>query len=147
MISDVLSFRVMKGIKKFFIILQKEMKSYVQMKFISYQSTSQIWRLLIINSDKRDENVKIQNKQVICTSSDLLRILFWLHRYTIVSKISYLSWYLKYLKLISDVYFSFLFTLTCLKNKIENNLTWEKGFYQSEWVKKNSSWIAFIFSF
>ena len=29
---------------------------------------------------------------------------------------------------------------------IENNLTWEGAFYQSEWVKINSSWVVLIFS-
>ena len=33
-----------------------------------------------------------------------------------------------------------------LKNKIENNSTWEDAFYQSELVKINSSWVIFIFS-
>ena len=28
---------------------------------------------------------------------------------------------------------------TRLKNKIENNSTWEDAFYQREWVKTNSS--------
>ena len=34
---------------------------------------------------------------------------------------------------------------TRLKKKIENNSTWESAFYQSEWVKINSSWVTFIF--
>ena len=33
-----------------------------------------------------------------------------------------------------------------LKNKIGNNSTWEVAFYQSEWVKTNSSSVIFIFS-
>ena len=36
---------------------------------------------------------------------------------------------------------------THLKNKIGNNSTWEGAFYKSEWVKSNSSWVIFIFSF
>ena len=32
-----------------------------------------------------------------------------------------------------------------LKNKIENNSTWESAFYQNEWVEINSSWVIFIF--
>ena len=32
-----------------------------------------------------------------------------------------------------------------LKNKIENNSTWEGAFYQSEWVKINWSWVALVF--
>ena len=32
-----------------------------------------------------------------------------------------------------------------LKNKIENNSICEGSFYQSEWVKINSSWIIFVF--
>ena len=35
---------------------------------------------------------------------------------------------------------------TRLKNKIENNSTWEAAFYQSEWVKVNSSWVVLFFS-
>ena len=35
---------------------------------------------------------------------------------------------------------------TCLKNKIENNWTWEGAFYQSEWVKNNSNWVILVFS-
>ena len=34
-----------------------------------------------------------------------------------------------------------------LKNKIENNSTWESAFYQNEWVEINSSWVIFIFHF
>ena len=34
---------------------------------------------------------------------------------------------------------------TCLKNKIESNSTWERTFYQTEWVKINSSCVIFIF--
>ena len=34
----------------------------------------------------------------------------------------------------------------CLRNKFENNSTWEGAFYQSEWDKINSSWVIFIFS-
>ena len=34
-----------------------------------------------------------------------------------------------------------------LENKIENNLTLEGAFYQSEWVEINSSWVIFIFFF
>ena len=33
-----------------------------------------------------------------------------------------------------------------LKNKIENNSTWEGAFYQSEWVKINWSWVILVFS-
>ena len=33
-----------------------------------------------------------------------------------------------------------------LKNKIENNSTWKRAFYQSEWDIINSSWVIFIFS-
>ena len=36
---------------------------------------------------------------------------------------------------------------TRLKNKIENDSTWEGVFYQSESVKFNSSWVIFIFFF
>ena len=36
--------------------------------------------------------------------------------------------------------------LTRLKIKIENNSTWEGAFYQSEWVKMNSSWVILVFS-
>ena len=32
------------------------------------------------------------------------------------------------------------------KKKTENNASWESAFYQSEWVKMNSSWVIFIFS-
>ena len=35
---------------------------------------------------------------------------------------------------------------TRLKNKIENNLTWEIAFTQSKWAKINSSSVIFIFS-
>ena len=35
---------------------------------------------------------------------------------------------------------------TGLKNKIENNSTWGGAFYQSEWVKINSSWVTLVFS-
>ena len=35
---------------------------------------------------------------------------------------------------------------TRLKNKIENNSTWEGAFYQSEWVKVYSSWVILVFS-
>ena len=35
---------------------------------------------------------------------------------------------------------------TRLKNKIENNSTWEGDFYQSEWVKINSNWVILVFS-
>ena len=35
---------------------------------------------------------------------------------------------------------------TRLKNKFENNLTWEGVFYQSEWVKINLSWVTLVFS-
>ena len=30
--------------------------------------------------------------------------------------------------------------------KVENNSTWKGAFYQSEWVKINSSWVILIFS-
>ena len=33
-----------------------------------------------------------------------------------------------------------------LKNKIENNSTWEGVFYQIDWVKMNSSWVILVFS-
>ena len=33
-----------------------------------------------------------------------------------------------------------------LKKRIQNNPTWEDAFYQSEWVKINSSWVIFIIS-
>ena len=36
---------------------------------------------------------------------------------------------------------------TRLKNKIENNSTSEVAFYQSEWVKINSSWVIIVFLF
>ena len=36
--------------------------------------------------------------------------------------------------------------ITRLKNKIENNSTWEGAFYQSEWAKINSSWVTLVFS-
>ena len=32
------------------------------------------------------------------------------------------------------------------KNEIENNSAWEGVFYQSEWVKINSSWVILVFS-
>ena len=32
-----------------------------------------------------------------------------------------------------------------LKNKIENNSTWEDAVYQSEWAKINSSWVMSVF--
>ena len=35
---------------------------------------------------------------------------------------------------------------TRLKNKIENNSTWEGAFYQSEWLKTNSRWVVLVFS-
>ena len=35
---------------------------------------------------------------------------------------------------------------TGLKKKIENYLTWEGAFYQSEWVKINSSGVIFVFT-
>ena len=35
---------------------------------------------------------------------------------------------------------------TRLKNTIENNSTWEGAFYQSAWVKINSSWVILVFS-
>ena len=34
-----------------------------------------------------------------------------------------------------------------LKNKIENNSTWEPAFYQRERVKINSSWVILDFHF
>ena len=37
--------------------------------------------------------------------------------------------------------------LTRLKNKIDNNSTWEGAFYQSEWVKTNSCWVSLVFHF
>ena len=37
--------------------------------------------------------------------------------------------------------------VTRLKNKIENNSTWEGAFYQSEWVKINSKWVFSFFHF
>ena len=37
-------------------------------------------------------------------------------------------------------------SFTRLKNKIENNSTWEGAFYQSEWVKINWSWVNLLFS-
>ena len=36
---------------------------------------------------------------------------------------------------------------TRLKNKIENNSTWEGTFYQSKWVKINLSWVILVFHF
>ena len=36
---------------------------------------------------------------------------------------------------------------THLNEKIESNSTWAGAFHQCEWVKMNSSWAAFIFSF
>ena len=39
-----------------------------------------------------------------------------------------------------------LSAITRLKKKIENNSTWEGVFYQSEWVKINSTSVIFIFS-
>ena len=36
--------------------------------------------------------------------------------------------------------------LTCLKNKVENNSTWEGAFCQSECVKINSGWDILVFS-
>ena len=33
---------------------------------------------------------------------------------------------------------------THLKKMIESNSTWEGAFYQSEWVKINSSWVIFF---
>ena len=35
---------------------------------------------------------------------------------------------------------------TGLKSKIENSLIWESVFYQSEWVKINSSLVILVFS-
>ena len=40
----------------------------------------------------------------------------------------------------------FLLSSTRLKNKIENNSTWEDAIYQSVWVKINSSWVILVFS-
>ena len=37
---------------------------------------------------------------------------------------------------------SFKMKCASLKNKIENNSTWEGAFYQSEWAKINSSWVT-----
>ena len=36
---------------------------------------------------------------------------------------------------------------TRLKNKIENNPTWEGAIYQIEWDKINSSWAILVFHF
>ena len=32
-----------------------------------------------------------------------------------------------------------------LKNKIENNSTWDGAFYESEWVEINSNWVILFF--
>ena len=34
-----------------------------------------------------------------------------------------------------------------LRNKIENNSTWEGAVYQSEWVKINSTWVTLVIHF
>ena len=34
-----------------------------------------------------------------------------------------------------------------LKNKTENNSTWEGAFYQSEWDEIKSSWVIYFFHF
>ena len=44
-----------------------------------------------------------------------------------------------------EYFFTFLYVHTHLKNKIENNSTWEGEFYQSEWVKIYSSWVILVF--
>ena len=36
---------------------------------------------------------------------------------------------------------------TRLKKKTENNSAWEGAFYQSDWVKINSSWVILVFHF
>ena len=37
-------------------------------------------------------------------------------------------------------------SVTHLQNKTEKNSSWERAFYESEWVKINSSWIILVFS-
>ena len=43
------------------------------------------------------------------------------------------------------MYDGYLATLCTLK-KQRLKITWEDAFYQSEWVKANSSWVIFVFS-
>ena len=39
----------------------------------------------------------------------------------------------------------YLWFCTRLKNKVKNKPTWEVAFYQSDWVKINSSWVILFF--
>ena len=65
-----------------------------------------------------------------------------------------MQWIINYLKVIGKLKAPFhwseqadkavsklklLFISTRLKNKVENNSTWEGAFYESKWVKINSS--------
>ena len=46
------------------------------------------------------------------------------------------------------IYDSFPIVIFCtLKNKTENNSFWEGAFYQSKWVKIDSSWVFLFFHF
>ena len=51
--------------------------------------------------------------------------------------------YFMLLRFYASMYFMHWFYT--LKNKIENNSTWEVAFHQSEWVKNNSSCVIFCF--